>query len=291
MAIKGDMGRPCVVYMVTNKVTGKRYIGVSAQKYLETRISQHFARAKRRISNGAFDRALRKYDREAFEWVILEKCKTVTDALIREVALIACMKPEYNSTAGGDGARGHRMTAEGRKRVSEANKGRPWHGHPLHAEARERLSFHGKSAANLARLAAISARPRHNARAVVCLDDGKIYPSVADAARVYGADIGTMVRVCQRKKSTVKGRVFRYDGDHLGGVAESVAVKAARTRTSEKRPVVCLNDNMLFETKKIAAEFYGIGTNTVARSCADDGNIMHSGLAFNFLDEWCPNPL
>lgn len=289
MAIKGDMERPCVVYLVTNKVTGKRYIGVSSQKNIEIRISQHFARAKRRISNGAFDRALRKYAREAFEWEILERCDTVVDALAREIALIASMKPEYNSTKGGDGARGHQMSAASRKRLSDFHKGNAWHGMPHSEATKDRLRELGKNQTNVARLATYAGKAQ--AKAVVCLDDDRVYDSASSAARSVGVDPSMVVEVCNRKRATAAGLVFRYVGEPNGGREEADKVRRARTRTSEKRPVICLNDNMLFETKKIAAGFYGIGSNTVARSCAHDGKITRYGLAFNFLDEWCPNPL
>lgn len=290
MAIKGDMSRPCVIYLATNKVNGKRYVGVTSQKYLTTRISQHFAAARRSANNGVFCRSLRKYGREMFDWIVLEKVSTLTEGLVREMEIIAALKPEYNSTLGGDGGRGVVMSASGRKKMSDFHKGRAWHVMPHSQATKDRLRELGRSPANAARLLTYAGKT--TAIPVVCLDTGERFVSASEAARTFGVHNSMIVEVCNRGRATAAGgRVFRYEGDHYGGAAEGEAARNARKRTSEKRSVICLNDNMTFETKKVAAEFYGIGVNTVARSCVDDGKVMQSGFAFNFLDMWCPNPL
>jgi hypothetical protein len=51
------------------------------------------------------------------------------------------------------------------------------------------------------------------------------------------------------------------------------------------------NDKIVYQTNKEAKEAYGIGRNTIYRAChRGDEKPTMSGLAFMFLDEWCPNP-
>lgn len=57
-----------VVYQATNKVNGKRYIGVT-KKNLEHRIQDHFYRARTNPSCRKFHAALNKYGRDAFEYM------------------------------------------------------------------------------------------------------------------------------------------------------------------------------------------------------------------------------
>lgn len=211
MAIKGNMGARCVVYMATSKISGKRYIGITSQ-VLEVRVAQHFARARRQISKGAFDRALRKYGRDGFIWVVLEECESVTVALAREIEIICSMRPEYNSTKGGDGARGYRMSRASRKRLSDFHKGRAWHNMPHSEETKARLAEIGRLPENMERWASYaSLGPRSQHKAVICLKDGSRHESISSAARYYDVDIGTLVKVCKGRRPAVQGLVFKYE--------------------------------------------------------------------------------
>lgn len=95
------------IYLVTNKINGKIYVGKT--KYtITTRWSQHKCEAKRLIPNVYFVRALHKYGPENFSVIELEQCDNI---LLNEreryyIALYHSNDKEigYNSTNGGDGA-------------------------------------------------------------------------------------------------------------------------------------------------------------------------------------------
>lgn len=90
-----------VVYMATNAVNHKRYIGVTKSR-LGKRVGQHFARAAAG-SGYKLHCAIRKHGKDNFAFEVLDSLSNYQDALAREVSLIAELRPEYNITSGGEG--------------------------------------------------------------------------------------------------------------------------------------------------------------------------------------------
>jgi len=116
-----------VVYVATNIINGKRYIGVTSRG-LSYRKCSHYAKARSKFVNGGqcpkFHAAIRKYGEDAFSWEILETHANVEDMMAAEIRLIAELKPEYNLTLGGEGAKGTKHTEETKRLLSEQKKGK-----------------------------------------------------------------------------------------------------------------------------------------------------------------------
>lgn len=111
-----------LIYLLTNTVNGKRYVGITRQG-LPERLSKHWNAAK----SGRPTRiaaAIRKYGRETFTAAILETVETYEMAMAREREIIAATAPEYNVTAGGEGVLGLVFTAATRAKLSAHSKGR-----------------------------------------------------------------------------------------------------------------------------------------------------------------------
>ena len=85
-----------MIYLITNTVNGKRYIGKTTQT-LEARWYQHCKNAEYGHNTYLY-KAIRKYGRESFDISLL--CEGLEE---EEVLLIAEHQPEYNMTVGGDG--------------------------------------------------------------------------------------------------------------------------------------------------------------------------------------------
>jgi predicted GIY-YIG superfamily endonuclease len=89
-----------LVYLATNLINGKRYVGLTKES-LRRRRTKHFAQTrfgrKTRICS-----ALRKYGFDMFRWTVLSTWPTIEEAAREEIRLIALWKPEYNVSAGGD---------------------------------------------------------------------------------------------------------------------------------------------------------------------------------------------
>lgn len=108
------------VYLVTNKVNGKQYVGYTTQSP-QSRWTQHKT-AARGGSVYRFSKALRKHGEENFDWQVVSVHYTADDAKRAERALIAELDPQYNMTPGGDGTGPH--TAETRAKMSASHLGK-----------------------------------------------------------------------------------------------------------------------------------------------------------------------
>jgi group I intron endonuclease len=113
------------IYISTNKITGKSYIGFDSD-WPNRKICH-----KRRLSetnNIKFYNALRKYGWDSFEWNVIYQSKDAKHCLsIMEPFFIReynTFKNGYNSTIGGEGVLGYTHNAERREKIRLNNIGR-----------------------------------------------------------------------------------------------------------------------------------------------------------------------
>lgn len=112
-----------IIYMHTNKINGKKYIGQTTQT-LEKRLKGHFNSANTG-SQYPFHKALIKYGLDAFESVVLDSAYNKKELNEKEIAWIAfyntCHGEGYNCTEGGENVT---MTNEIKMKIGQANKGK-----------------------------------------------------------------------------------------------------------------------------------------------------------------------
>ena len=90
-----------IIYMATNTVNGKRYIGATRCGIVK-RSNRHFKDARRKTRDcPRFYDAIRKYGRDVFDWAVLSTLLTAEEMFKEEERLIALLKPEYNIASGG----------------------------------------------------------------------------------------------------------------------------------------------------------------------------------------------
>lgn len=98
-----------VVYLVTNLINNKKYIGYTT-KTLKERMQGHFHKAKCNKDKHyfyLFAQALRKYSKESFKWEEICSCSTLEECQEKEIFYIKeynTVSPNgYNLTHGGNG--------------------------------------------------------------------------------------------------------------------------------------------------------------------------------------------
>lgn len=209
--MKGDKSRPALLYLVTNIVNGKRYIGVTTQT-ARRRMIEHVCHANKRRHEGAFYRALRKHGRASFKIEILAQYATAHEALLAEVEYVSLYKPEYNSTVGGEAGNGGHLTLAGRRKIGDVSRGNKYFLGKKHSpETRALLSQRASERIELFRQYTAMG-PAAMARAVRCLDDGSEWPSASAAARYFDIAKSALIEVCLKRpyRKTAGGRRFEY---------------------------------------------------------------------------------
>lgn len=254
-----------LVYIATNLVNGKRYVGATG-KGLAQRRAVHISKAMNghRTCPRFYD-AIRKYGIEVFEWDVLTYCSSFDEALAKEIELIAALSPEYNVAKGGrsgprvacnrrpvmcletgilyeSGMAAAKANGVGGAEISEccslkqrAAKGLHFIYAPrksMRRATRQQLirKIEGFFAIGRRRRGAVlvtpnrivsggrdrigrsAAGPMANARSVICLDDGKVFPSASAAAESYSVAKSAVIELCLGKngRRTVGGFRFSY---------------------------------------------------------------------------------
>ena len=206
------------VYMATNKINGKRYIGAT-EKSIDVRMRQHI-NAARRGTKGCprFYRAIRKYGSDAFDWDVLEEFESRDWAFSKEIDYIHLRSPEYVLSTGGEGAGGVKRTPEQRAAMSRAKKGKP--ASPA-AKAAQLLSWtperkarqsavtkgRKKSPEEISRQITGYHKKEHG-KPVMCLETGRVYGGALVAGRDLNID-GASITAC------ANGLIWRAKGLHF----------------------------------------------------------------------------
>lgn len=108
------------VYCHTNKIDGKKYVGITGQKP-----EKRWGNGRNYSHNAYFDNAIKKYGWEEFSHEILFTGLSKKEAEDKEIELIAKWgltnrDKGYNLSNGGEGAAS--LTDEIKKKISEAKK-------------------------------------------------------------------------------------------------------------------------------------------------------------------------
>ena len=97
------------IYLMTNQINNKQYVGKTVCKNLSRRICNHFSSARNKYDkdyNCPLHRAIRKYGEQNFTVEVLEKCseKESCQKEIEWIDELGTYKNGYNATRGGDGS-------------------------------------------------------------------------------------------------------------------------------------------------------------------------------------------
>ena len=187
-----------IVYCHTNKINGKKYVGITSQKP-----QSRWKNGNGYRNNEYFFRAIQKYGWHNFQHEILYTNLTKADAEKKEVELIA----EYHSSLPENGY-------ATKQKISRSNTGKanPMKGKKMTAEQVEknRLSHLGQKSWISGRHWSAEERAKCNGKAVVCVETGEVFRTAHEAGREKHLDFSSICKCCKGKAKTVGGFRWRY---------------------------------------------------------------------------------
>ena len=128
------------IYEIRNRQNGHFYIGSAVN--FRRRWNMHLHHLRRGIHHSQYlQNAWRKYGAEAFEFRIIGTCPP-EKLLIIEQHMLDQLRPTYNISPTAGSTLGLKPTAETRRKIGEANRGKtPWLGRKHTEEKRGKISI------------------------------------------------------------------------------------------------------------------------------------------------------
>ena len=226
-----------VVYKITNKISGKLYIGQTVQK-VSTRWIQHKCDAKTRKYHSVLHRAMNKHGIENFEIKIIARCNSMEEMNHREAYYINTfntLAPNgYNAAEGG---KNHRLTDAQKIKLSKlkmgVKTGKTWNkGISPSYETRMKIKYastgkrngmYGKCHSEETKKKIAEKRkgtksPAHvienlaaiNRRPVTCNENGMIFRSAKEAAKYFSITPQAVTGVVKKQRKQCYGLTFSY---------------------------------------------------------------------------------
>ena len=225
------------IYIITNKINGKIYIGLSVD--IKRRFSEHKSPCRFQKKETPIARAIKKYGLVNFSFDILELVECKSKLCEREIFWINKMKPEYNLTSGGDGVRDYIVSeevkeilreygkkqwnslteVEKQKRILNNLKGQP-KGHIVSESTRNKLrecnlgkkmSEETKNKISKANSVSMKGNKSGNKKVVAFNNHEELlFDSIVNASKYFNCHPSNISKVIKGKQKSCKGYNFRY---------------------------------------------------------------------------------
>ena len=230
------------IYLLTNTVNGKRYVGVTSKGVL-ARWKQHCYTAKCKAVT-YLHRAINKYGKESFTVGHIASALNPTVAVEFERDVIKQYAPEYNQTNGGEFTVGRRVTEETRRKMAEGQKGRK--------HSAERRQQNGEAIKQK-----LKDDPIYRKQALDALERARVnaYTPSANEKR-SAASKGRVWSESSRKKLSESRKGIRHTQETL----DKISAKKCKL-------VECITLNTVFDSLLDAAEYTGIHFSNISRVC------------------------
>ena len=229
------------VYMHTNKINGKKYIGITC------RAVEDRWRNGNGYKTGKFRTAINKYGWDNFAHEIIKSCLSKKQAMDLEVMYINMYNTMdkrygYNLIEGGDVRTGFKHTEEAKRKISLAGKNMSEETrnkyklarskqvitdqHRQHiSESRKGMKFSDEHLKNLSeshkgnksfwegkeRDPETKAKIRQKlGKKVICLDTGSVYDSISEASKETGIALSNIAKWCNGVKPRFLNLTFKF---------------------------------------------------------------------------------
>lgn len=272
------MEKTFVVYVHTNKINGKKYVGITCQP-----VDERWRNGKG-YKNSKFKNAINKYGWDSFEHEILYTRLTKLEAEQKEQELIEkynSMENGYNACEGGGVSVGYRHTKESREKMSKTRKEKgtcAGKNNPMYGRSGELAPAYGLK------------RSKEFCKArmtpVLRLDEnGNIieeFESVKSAAEKYEIN-KTVLSNAICKGSKCRGMIFIHK-EKRQKYSRSKMSEERKNKVGKKIMAYKGDEKIIFERIALAAEYFGVKSQSISYALKKEGR-KSCGYNWKYMDE------
>lgn len=246
-----------IIYKVTNKVSGKIYVGQTIHS-LEKRRKQHEESALGGYNEMVFGRALKKYGVENFEWEIIDTAETVDELNEKEIYWIDKLESlidyghGYNCNKGGKNGKHSEYT---KKAIGDAQRGELNHAY-------------GKTGAL-----------NPSSKKVIDLSTDIIYESAIQCGLKTGLCSSKISAVCRGDRGSTGGKVFRYLDDNN----QIIEVDYKNSNTREDKHIYNVDTMECFKNFTEVDRAMG----NISKNSTLSNKLKNGGVAVHKGQRWC----
>lgn len=125
----------------------------------------------------------------------------------------------------------------------------------------------------------------NNCVKIICLNDNKIYDSIASAGKFYDIYPANISKVCSGIDPHIKTLVFRYFEDYKKLTKEEIEYILKSPKKLGKIKVICLDNNTIYESASEAGRQLNIHESSITR-CCNGGYRAIKGYHFMYFDDF-----
>jgi group I intron endonuclease len=246
------------IYIVTNKVNGKQYVGLT-RKAVARRWSEHKTCAVIGKKTYLYS-AIRKYGPDAFDVITYASVLNIEDLSCVERQIIQQLNPAYNQTNGGEFTFGRKLDAATKERIRQGSLGKKRT--PEQKEAQRRISKERWDANPEFRAKCLEALEKGRAN----VDREKQRKATGDAARgrIWSAESR------DKLSASCMGRVY----------GPEIIAKMAATK---RKAVKCNETGEVFSCREEAAKKTGCSKKTIWRDCVGQSPNPGNRITFSYI--------
>lgn len=245
-----------IIYMATNLINNKKYIGQTTRT-LEERQKQHERAYRYKSSkNNIISRAINKYGKENFSWEVIDTAETIEELNTKEEYWISyhnTLKENgcgYNDKKGGNN---HTHSQRTKDLIGIAQLGIKNH-------------MYGKTGSD-----------NPTSKRVVDIYTDRIYPSATECSKETGISVTKVCAVCRGDRGSANNRVFRYIDDNDNIIEPNKQTKAKGHR------IVNVDSGEIFTNVQLAVLSKGKKSKSHLSHALKENN----GVCYMYQTYWC----
>lgn len=202
-----------IVYVIKNKLNGKKYVGQTTRT-LKERMDEHF-----RHSSTPIDKEIKKLGKDNFDYYVIDEAKSIEELYKLEqfyIKELDTMENGYNCCYGGKTTKGYKHLESSKKAMSDKKKeinlsgvNNPFYGKKHSKETREKMKEAWKNR-EMSEEWKQKLKDNHSKRKVLNVTTGETFNSIKEASEFYDLKATHISRVCRGKRKTTGGFEWKY---------------------------------------------------------------------------------